>query len=125
MNRVQQQIAEAHERTLGMLAEALRRDPQINSRFSEVVAGHIGQDVDARADVATIEYLHERFGQEFPISGDHIARHHAAILRDAAVGLAAVGPTFDELVRADGTELPDNVAPIRHRRGAHHRGGRS
>ncbi len=35
----------------------------------------IGEDVDALADVATIRFLHEQLGGDYPISGDLIARH--------------------------------------------------
>lgn len=42
-------------------------------------AGLIGENVDALADVATIEFLHERLGQEFPVSGDDIARYRAEV----------------------------------------------
>lgn len=36
----------------------------------------IGADVDALADVATIDFLHTRLGLEFAVSGDMIAQHN-------------------------------------------------
>lgn len=37
----------------------------------------IGVNVDARADAATLARLHELTGEEFPISGDDVARAKA------------------------------------------------
>lgn len=38
------------------------------------MAARIGPELDVRADVPTIQFIYEHLDQEFPVSGDLIAR---------------------------------------------------
>lgn len=39
---------------------------------------NLSANVDREADVDTIEFLHRRLGEDFPISGDELARARRA-----------------------------------------------
>lgn len=47
----------------------------LQGRIVSELAELIGPNTDALADVPTVQFLHDRLGQEHPISGDMIARH--------------------------------------------------